>query len=217
MSSYQAVRPSAQQRVIAYIDGFNLYYGLREKGWRRYYWLNLWQLVNSLLAPYQVCVCVKYFTALIRDPGVDPDKAKRQRTYIEALRTLPQVQIFYGHYLSKPMQCRNCHAQWMCQEEKKTDVNIATEMLTDAFAGACDTQLLISADSDLVPPVEKILAMFPKSRIIVAFPPARSSGDLCRLASHCFTIGRGRLSKSQFPDQVRKRDGFVLTRPAKWR
>jgi len=27
-------------RVIAYVDGFNLYFGLKSKGWRRYYWLN---------------------------------------------------------------------------------------------------------------------------------------------------------------------------------
>ncbi len=27
-------------RVIVYIDGFNLYFGLKSKGWRRYFWLN---------------------------------------------------------------------------------------------------------------------------------------------------------------------------------
>lgn len=25
--------------AICYIDGFNLYHGLRSKGWRKYYWL----------------------------------------------------------------------------------------------------------------------------------------------------------------------------------
>ena len=29
------------RRVAVYVDGFNLYYGLRSKGWRRYYWLDL--------------------------------------------------------------------------------------------------------------------------------------------------------------------------------
>jgi len=28
-------------RVITYIDGFNLYFGLKSKDWQRYYWLNL--------------------------------------------------------------------------------------------------------------------------------------------------------------------------------
>ena len=41
------------ERVIAYIDGFNLHYGLKSKQWRRYYWLNLQVLALNLLKPYQ--------------------------------------------------------------------------------------------------------------------------------------------------------------------
>jgi len=36
------------EKVVCYIDGFNLYYGLREKGWKKYYWLNLRHLVENL-------------------------------------------------------------------------------------------------------------------------------------------------------------------------
>ena len=36
-------------RVIAYVDGFNLYFGLKDKGWRRFYWLNVQLLVQNLL------------------------------------------------------------------------------------------------------------------------------------------------------------------------
>ena len=32
--------PVPRGRVIAYIDGFNLYYGLKESDWRRYLWLD---------------------------------------------------------------------------------------------------------------------------------------------------------------------------------
>ena len=28
------------ERIVAYIDGFNLYYGMKEKGWKYFYWLN---------------------------------------------------------------------------------------------------------------------------------------------------------------------------------
>lgn len=37
------------RRVISYIDGFNLYFGLKQKGWRKYYWLDLAALSRSLL------------------------------------------------------------------------------------------------------------------------------------------------------------------------
>ena len=36
------------RRVIAYIDGFNLYFGLKDSGWRRY-WLDVSKLARSLL------------------------------------------------------------------------------------------------------------------------------------------------------------------------
>ena len=41
------------KRVIVYVDGFNLYFGLRSKGWRRHYWLNLVKLAGALLKPDQ--------------------------------------------------------------------------------------------------------------------------------------------------------------------
>ena len=37
-------RVCAVERVIAYIDGFNLYFGLKSKGWKRYYWRDLERL-----------------------------------------------------------------------------------------------------------------------------------------------------------------------------
>ena len=39
------------QRVIVCIDGFNLYFGLKEMGWRKYYWLDFVALSNNLLKP----------------------------------------------------------------------------------------------------------------------------------------------------------------------
>ena len=45
--------PRPQERVIAYIDGFNLYFGLREARLRHCYWLNVAALVGNLLKPHQ--------------------------------------------------------------------------------------------------------------------------------------------------------------------
>ena len=55
----------ALQRVAAYIDSFNLYYGLRSKGWRRYYWLDLRRLAERLLRPGQQLAAVRYFTTRV--------------------------------------------------------------------------------------------------------------------------------------------------------
>ncbi len=47
--------------VIAYVDGFNLYHGLRDKYRRRYLWLDLEHLVRRL-RPNDQIVAVRYFT-----------------------------------------------------------------------------------------------------------------------------------------------------------
>ena len=40
-------------RVMTYIDGFNLFFGLKSKGWRRYYWYDPRLLSEHLLKPGQ--------------------------------------------------------------------------------------------------------------------------------------------------------------------
>ncbi len=44
-------------RVVAYVDGFNLYFGLKEGYGRRYHWLDLQRLVADLLQPDQQLRC----------------------------------------------------------------------------------------------------------------------------------------------------------------
>ena len=39
---------SDKKRVIAYIDGFNLYYGLCDSRYRRFLWLNLSVMAKAL-------------------------------------------------------------------------------------------------------------------------------------------------------------------------
>jgi uncharacterized LabA/DUF88 family protein len=202
------------KRVITYIDGFNLYFGLRSKHWKRFYWLNLQQVAQRLLKPDQILVTTKYFTAVVTHP---PDKNKRQSTYLEALSTLPNFHIFYGHYLADTVTCRNCGYVYTTHHEKMTDVNIAVELLTDAFQDSFDVALLISADGDLVGPVKKVNRMFPRKRVVVVFPPGRYSNALKHTATAYTHLNRDILARSVFPDRVIKPDGFVLSRPTQWR
>ena len=87
------------ERVAAYVDGLNLYYGLKSAGWRRYYWLDLRQLVEKFLRPNQRLAVVRYFTAAFLPDPYDPQRHIRQDTYLQALATLPDLHIQYGHHL----------------------------------------------------------------------------------------------------------------------
>jgi len=202
------------QRVITYVDGFNLYFGLKSKGWRRYYWLNIHQLAQNLLKPNQELVQTKYFTSRVASP---PTKVKRQSTYIEALQTTEDMDVYYGKYQLNDIVCQKCGFVDKVPNEKMTDVNIATELLSDAFQNKFDTALLISADSDLTAPLDTVRKLFSNKRIVLAYPPGRYSSDLKRSADTQFTIGRAKVAQSLFPDEVVKPDGFVLSRPSSWR
>ncbi len=203
------------QRVIAYVDGFNLYFGLKQSAFQRYYWLDVALLASHLLKPGQQLVATHYFTARIRDNGHNAADQKRQNTYLEAL-TLRGVQCQFGHYLEKTRTCRKCGNTWPGYEEKMTDVNIATQLLHDAFDDAFDVALVISGDSDLTTPIRRVLQRFPHKRVIAIFPPGRYSNELKRYATGYLTIGEDKLRASQLPEQITKPDGFVLSRPATW-
>ncbi len=200
-------------RVIVYIDGFNLYFGIIDRGWHRYLWLDLPALSKRLLKPKQSLIATRYFTARVR---ADKAKISRQSTYLQAMETLGGVDIHYGRYQKKTKQCYKCRYIWDEYQEKMSDVRIASELLRDAFNNSFDTALIVSADADLQPPIEVINQEFPNKHVVVAFPPRRDSHHLRSIANDYFRIGRGRLSKCQLPANITKPDGYVLTRPTKW-
>ena len=137
-----------KNRVVVYIDGFNLYFGMMDAGFNHCKWLNVEKLVRSYLTANQELIEIKYFTSRITN---NPQKQKRQTTYLEAIETT-EVKIIYGLYKAKQIECENCGHNWNISNEKMTDVNIATHMIIDAFQDKYDTAILISGDSDLVPP-----------------------------------------------------------------
>lgn len=201
-----------KERVIVYIDGFNLYFGIKEAGFEQYKWLDLHLLAFNLLQSNQELVEVKYFTSRVSN---NPDKQKRQSTYIDALE-IKNVQIFYGHYQSGNIECKRCGNNWRTYNEKMTDVNIATQMLIDAYQDRFDMAMLISGDSDLVPPIKAIHTLFERKRVFVAFPPRRSNSSVSLIAKGSLTIGRKKLLDSQLPEELTKKDGYILRKPADW-
>ncbi|MDK2798049.1 MAG: hypothetical protein PWQ19_1599 [Tepidiphilus sp.] len=204
-------------RVIAYIDGFNLYFGLKSKGWKRHYWLDVVGLSRALLKPGQALQAAHYFTARIRLTGNNHADMQRQADYLDALATSPLLTIQFGHYLPKGRQCRRCGNTWTDYEEKMTDVNIAVQLIADAFDDRFDTALLISADSDLTTPVQQVRARFPAKRVIVAQPPGRNSVQLATAATAAFTISETKVRQNQLPAAVTTASGYVIHRPAHWR
>ncbi len=201
-----------KERVIVYVDGFNLYFGIREAGLENCKWLNIKKLSNTILKANQELVEVKYFTSRVSN---NPEKQKRQSTYLEALET-ENIKIYYGHFQKDTIECKRCLNTWLNYNEKMTDVNIATQLMVDAYKDKFDMALLISGDSDLVQPIKAIHENFTQKRVFVAFPPKRFNNSVGLVAKGSEIIGRKKLVDSQFPPEVTKSSGFVLRKPNEW-
>lgn len=203
------------ERVTGYIDGFNLYFGMKEQGLNDMLWLDPYALIENMLKPGQTLVGVHFFTSRISRTS-NPSKERRQHTYLDALIARKNINLHFGQFQSQVETCRNCGNSYQYANEKMTDVNIATQMLTHAFTNTSDVAILVSADSDLVPPVRVIRKHFPTKQIVVAFPPQRYTKLVAETASSSFHIGRKMLRDAQLPATVIAANGFPLTRPVEW-
>ena len=205
-------------RVISYIDGFNLYFGLRDKDWRKYYWLDLVAMSKALLKPEQTLVHCHYFTARIRDHGYGGQSVERQKTWLDALNARQGISCHFGHYLLKKTKCRKCGACWPAPEEKMTDVNIASRLIVDAYENKYDSALIVSADSDLATPIRLIQEKFPEKKLIVAFPPKRRSDELAKRTNGYLRIGADKLKNNLLPNEVAEAatQKGIVKRPGSW-
>lgn len=201
-------------RVGLYIDGFNLYHGLRDATGRKHLWLDLEALAHALCRDDQDLQFVKYYTAEVRDA---PLSEARQATYLAALGAHTDVQTFRGRFQRKQLDCRRCKRVWQTYEEKETDVAIAAALIEDGVTNMWDTAIIVSGDSDLCPAVRAVRRLKPTTRLVVAFPPRRHSDDLRRSVHANFTIGIAKFRQSQLPDPVSLPDGRLLHRPAHWK
>ena len=202
-----------KERVIAYIDGFNLYFGMRDASFDHCRWLNVNKLIQSLLHSHQELIAVKYFTSRVSN---SPDKQKRQSTYIDAIESTG-VKVFYGNYKDNKEECKRCGNVWRSPKEKMTDVNIATSIIVDAFNDTYDMAMLVSGDSDLTPPINAVHNLFNKKRVFIAFPPKRHNSSMSLVAKGSLTIGRKKLLDAQFDEVVLSKTGYKLTKPLEWK
>lgn len=205
-------------KLGVYIDGFNVYYGcLKDTPYR---WLDIGKLC-SFLFPHDEIERIKYFTApiKIRAHDTDHDRPNRQQIYLRALRTLPNIEIVEGTFLSHVVSMKRAdesgYATVIKNEEKGTDVNIATHLMHDAHKKSFERAVVISNDSDLVMPI-RIITEELKLPVTVVSPYARNNIQLKQVATNIKKIRQGVLKASQFPARLIDETG-EFSIPEKWR
>lgn len=244
MSTPTPLAGHSTSRVIAYVDGFNLYYGIRAASrdadaknrqfggdasqflGRSLYWLDIPALIQRQLLRSQQLVAVKYFSA----PRIVPKLVKmpseyltdclasnhRQQVFLNALSTNPLVSVVLGKYTEKqPFQCRDCPSRRPAFEEKMTDVNLAVHMVCDAYEDRADHAVLMAGDNDFVEALHALKRLGKSTTVL--FPPGRKSADhLKQAASETRAIEIRSLRSHQLPDRIHRNGLPPIERPAHW-
>ena len=216
-------------RTIVYIDGYNLYYGaIRHTAYK---WLDIFELFNThILASGTELLEVRYYTApVLGSLCDDPDSPQRQRQYLQALRKLypTKVCIIEGKLIKGRATLRLVtpipqapdieKVQVSTLTEKKTDVNIATDMVVAACQNQADQLVLCSNDSDLEGALRNIRHYCPAIRIGLVAPtssPERHiSHDLKTHAHWVKALNTSSLAAAQLPAKI---PGTAIKKPNSW-
>lgn len=200
-------------RVNAYVDGFNLYYGLKSMGWGHFYWNDPFRLIEHLVRPGFELRKVQYFTARVKQPQ---DKRNRQTAYLDALRAHSRAEIILGQFYDKPRTCHACQARWISHEEKMTDTAIGVNLVADAFIGEFDVALLVGGDTDIVPAIKMVRRHFPKLRLEAWFPPRRKNQAVADVCDDEGQLNGNHFQKAIMPERIEVRSGIYVERPPSW-
>lgn len=218
-------------RTIAYIDGYNLYYGLLRKS--QYKWLDVYALFrDQVLNQSSDLVEVRYYTApMLGKMSDDLESPIRQRRYLQALRKMHPIglTLIEGRIVAStpfqrlirpiPEAPHLQKVQVLDFNEKKTDVNIASDMINGAWLKTYDQAVLCSNDSDLEGALRSIKEHHPHIRIGLVAPisgddPRKISSDLARFSDWKKILSTTLLSRSQLPDRI---PSSHLSKPAAWK
>ena len=214
-------------KTFVYIDGFNLYYSLKNTSYK---WLDVQKLSETYLSSKDSknhkVEKIKYFTARVKRKEKDVSNVIRQNMYLRALRTIPSLEVIFGQFKKRQVKGVPCDPntrnllkkhtikfhKW---EEKESDVNIATELIADAYQNKFECAVLFSNDSDLTRPLLHIKNRL-KKFVIVISPHKKTSIQLKRSSHFSKAISLEILERCQFPEKMEDDKGQFFC-PPKWK
>lgn len=217
-------------RTVVYVDGYNLYYGLLRG--TKLKWLDLVTLFERhVLEPDADLIEVRYYTAPVLARMCDePESPHRQRLYLQALRRMHpgRLQIIEGKFVA------TTHYQRLAQaiegapglervkvhafKEKKTDVNLASDLIAGAWMGDYDQAVICSNDTDLEAALRTVRLHHPQLRLGLVAPVQRAehrniSADLVKHSHWAKALSMVHVAAAQLPERI---PASAIRRPEAW-
>jgi hypothetical protein len=182
-------------KAHAYIDGWNFYHGINKPGLHPLGFVDLKRLCQHILGTRSTVTQVYYFTAT----DYHGEKLERQQFWWDALESAGVTVAEPGFFGRE-------------RKEKTTDVRLALKIAEDASLpmDVFDTVLLISADADFIPALEK--AKLHRKEIRIAFPPGRCCEELSKFHRFAEPITKGDLELCLFDGERRTNNNVPLAK-----
>ena len=155
---------------MVFIDGMNVRCRLEECRWVNDF--DVLHLAQRLAGQRTLCGVFYY----IPNPNriqLGNEQFSKARRYIDAVDKQPMVKVKKGYMVKRD-------GIW---EEKMVDVLLASDLLFFAARNEYDTAILITADNDLVPAIQRVKNLNHKVELIVFTRAKPKVGNLIKASS----------------------------------
>ena len=156
------------------------------------------------MLPNDTVEAIHYYTARVSSRPYNTTAPLDQQVYFRALRTIPNLSITFGHFLTHSVRMVLSGSNPVQKvfvektEEKGSDVNLAAHLVRDAFQKRFELAVLVTNDSDLAEPV-RIVRQELGFPVGILNPHQYHSSVLKQQAIFVKRIRQADLIASQFP------------------
>jgi len=157
-------------RVMVFIDGMNARCRLEECKWVEDF--DVLHLAQRL-AGSRTLSGVFYYVPTPNREQLGDEGYSRVRRYIDAIEKQSMVKVKKGYMVSR-------NGVW---EEKMVDVLISSDMVFFAARNEYDTAILVTADNDLVPAIQRVKNLNRKVELLVFTKAKPKVGNLRKASS----------------------------------
>jgi uncharacterized LabA/DUF88 family protein len=209
------------KKVCVYIDWFNVFHAIKQAFGKKYYWLNYKQLARKYLEHGDNLIKVYYFSAFFYS---DPKWVERHKEYVRALQK-KGVKIILGKYQERESKFDKKRNKILSVaygkqietkvsninklpvpdmlsynkfEEKRTDVNMAIQIVIDWLMNKYDKAIIITWDSDIAPAIKAVKKITNKEFVSV-IPIGKRGHTIANICGNKIIMEEEHLRNSQFP------------------
>lgn len=155
-----------KERVAIFIDGSNLYHGLKNLKINR---INFQKLLQLLIED-KLLILTFYYNAPL-NIKINSKTYWEQQKFFNELRNIPDFKVM----LCKLRKHKRKNGNYVF-DVKGDDVHLAVDLVSGAYENLYDTAIIVSGDEDFVPAIKKIQKLGKK--VINAYFRSSSSASL---------------------------------------